>query len=68
MIQKHCWDEKDVFFYSVDLNLLPRKQETGFVRHSGMPRDYDCLIQRIGVSSALWPCGPTLPHLSKPKG
>jgi putative isomerase len=56
-IQKHCWDEKDGFFYSVDLNLLPHKQETSFVRHSGMPRDYDCLIQRLGVWSgfmAMW--------------
>ncbi len=24
-IQKHCWDERDGFFYSVDLNLLPCK-------------------------------------------
>jgi putative isomerase len=22
-IRKHCWDERDGFFYSVDLNLLP---------------------------------------------
>ena len=22
-IQEHCWDERDGFFYNVDLNLLP---------------------------------------------
>lgn len=50
-IQKHCWDERDGFFYSVDLNLLPVKQPDTFERHSGMPRDWDCLIMRIGVWS-----------------
>jgi putative isomerase len=54
-IQKNCWDEKDGFFYSVDLNLLPLKDEKGFVLHSGMPRDWDCLIQRLGVWSGFLP-------------
>ena len=62
-IQKNCWDERDGFFYSVDLNLKPvdNHQDTtlgrSFIIHSGYPRDYDCLIQRIGVWSgflALW--------------
>jgi putative isomerase len=53
--QEHCWDERDGFFYSVDLNLLPVDHQQWL--HQGMPRDYDCLIQRIGVWSgflALW--------------
>ncbi|MEN3323157.1 trehalase family glycosidase [Mariniflexile soesokkakense] len=62
-IQKHCWDERDGFFYSVDLNLTPAKNRLDntlgkdFMIHSGYPRDYDCLIQRIEVWSgflALW--------------
>jgi len=56
-IQKNCWDERDGFFYSVDLNLLPVKEPDTFERHSGMPRDWDCLIMRIGVWSgflAMW--------------
>ena len=62
-IQKNCWDERDGFFYSVDLNLLPitnrpRPFAGGeIVLHSGHPRDYDCLIQRLGVWSgfmAMW--------------
>jgi putative isomerase len=61
-IQRHCWDERDGFFYSVDLNLLPFEArpfsgDPRLILHSGYPRDYDCLIQRLGVWSgflALW--------------
>ncbi len=56
-IQEHCWDERDGFYYSVDLNLrstaLQPDSSLGrtFNIHAGYPRDYDCLIQRIEV----WP-------------
>jgi putative isomerase len=56
-IQKNCWDERDGFFYSVDLNLRPvanvedNTLGRSFIIHSGYPRDYDCLIQRIEVWS-----------------
>jgi len=62
-VQEHCWDERDGFFYSVDLNLRPVTNATDhslgkeFVIHAGYPRDYNCLIQRIEVWSgflALW--------------
>ncbi|MBN2214012.1 MAG: glycoside hydrolase family 37 [Bacteroidales bacterium] len=62
-IQENCWDERDGFFYSVDLNLRPLTREPDntlgktFIIHSGYPRDYDCLIQRIEVWTgfmALW--------------
>ena len=62
-IQKNCWDERDGFFYSVDLNLRPvtNKLDSSlgkvFAIHAGYPRDYDCLIQRIEVWSgflAMW--------------
>jgi len=60
-IQKNCWDERDGFFYSVDLNLLPLEIKPGhgsdMPLHAGYPPDYDCLIQRIGVWSgflAMW--------------
>lgn len=51
-VLEHCWDERDGFFYSVDLNLLPR--ETNGL-HAGDPRHWDCLIQRIGVWSGFMP-------------
>jgi putative isomerase len=61
-VQKNCWDERDGFFYSVDLNLLPYEGkpfsgDPKILLHSGYPRDYDCLIQRIDVWSgflAMW--------------
>jgi putative isomerase len=54
-VLKHCWDPRDGFFYSVDLNLMPVDHSAWL--HGGQPRDWDCLIQRIGVWSgflALW--------------
>jgi len=60
-VQEHCWDERDGFFYSVDLNLRPLTTVTDhslgkeFVIHAGYPRDYDCLIQRIEVWSGFLP-------------
>ena len=62
-IRQHCWDEKDGMYYSVDLNLLPYTGKAEiifgkpFVLHEGAPRDYPCLIQRLGSWSgfmALW--------------
>ena len=55
-IQEHCWDERDGFFYSVDLNLKPvNTDKWGY--HIGAQRHWECLIQRIGVWSgflAMW--------------
>ena len=63
-VQEHCWDRRDGFYYSVDLNLLPVKapdieglQPGDLYLHVGQPRDYDCLIQRLSVWSgflAMW--------------
>jgi putative isomerase len=72
-IQKYCWDEKDGYFYSVDINLRPVTNEPSiifgqkFILHSGFPRPYDCLIQRIGVWSgflAMW-AGIATPEQAK---
>jgi putative isomerase len=58
-IRKNCWDERDGFYYSVDLDLRPvTHTPTGqmgdhFVLHAGHPRDYDCLIQRLEGWSGL---------------
>ncbi|MGD0342572.1 MAG: trehalase family glycosidase [Bacteroidales bacterium] len=63
-IREYCWDPRDGFFYSVDLNLRPVEKpdidslKTGMLfLHAGQPRTYDCLIQRISVWSgfiAMW--------------
>lgn len=60
-VQEHCWDERDGFFYSVDLNLKPVTNAPDstlgaeFIIHAGYPRDYHCLIQRIEVWSGFLP-------------
>lgn len=63
-VRKHCWDPRDGFYYSVDLNLLPVEkpeieslQPGDLYLHVGQPRTYDCLIQRFSVWSgfmAMW--------------
>ncbi|MBE6739759.1 MAG: glycoside hydrolase family 37 [Ruminococcaceae bacterium] len=50
-----CFDEKDGMYYSADLNLLPVDPDSKL--HSGAPRHWDTLIQRIGCWSgfmAMW--------------
>lgn len=54
-VRENCWDERDGFYYSVDLNLYPI--DLTQVLHQGAPRRWDCLIQRIGVWTgflAMW--------------
>ena len=63
-VQEHCWDPRDGFYYSVDLNLLPIEKPDieGYYPgqlffHVGQPRTYHCLIQRLSVWSgfmAMW--------------
>lgn len=63
-IRQHCWDPRDGFYYSVDLNLRPVEapdinglQPGQLFFHVGQPRTYDCLIQRFSVWSgflAMW--------------
>jgi hypothetical protein len=53
--------QRDGFFSSVDLNLLPYEPrpfsgDSRIMLHAGYPRDYDCLIQRIDV----WSGNPSL--------
>lgn len=54
-VNKYCYDERNGFYYSVDINLLPI--DKGQWLHSGAPRSWSTLIQRIDVWSgflALW--------------
>ena len=54
-IKEHCYDERNGFYYSVDLNLVPIDKDQWL--HSGCPRNWSTLIQRIDVWSgfmAMW--------------
>ncbi len=63
-VREHCWDNRDGFYYSVDLNLKPIEkpdidglQQGDLFLHVGQPREYDCLIQRFSIWSgfmAMW--------------
>lgn len=54
-IGENLWDERNGFFYSADLNLRPIDKNDE--RHSGCPRNYSFLLQKIDVWSgfmAMW--------------
>ena len=54
-VREHCYDEKDGMYYSVDINLYP--VDSSIQLHSGAPRHWECLIQRLGSWSgflAMW--------------
>ena len=62
-VREHCWDNWLGFYYSADLNLLPRdhfrKHAAPIYReiHAGEPRTWNSLPMRIGVWSgfmAMW--------------
>ncbi|MBQ0102381.1 MAG: glycoside hydrolase family 37 [Firmicutes bacterium] len=55
VIRDKCWDERDGFYYSVDLNLTPVDPDRWL--HSGAPRHWNTLLMRVDVWSgflALW--------------
>ena len=52
-IQEHCYDERDGFFYNVDLAI--RSNENITELHKNMPASWSCLIQRIGVWAGFMP-------------
>ena len=52
-IQEHCWDERDGCFYSADVLLLPINPNIRL--HSGCPRHWSTIIQRIDVWSNFMP-------------
>lgn len=58
-INTHCYDEKDGMYYSCDINLRPIDPNVKL--HSGMPRHYSTLIQRLGVWSCFLPLWAGIP-------
>lgn len=54
-VREHCYDERNGFHYSMDINLLPIDKNSPL--HSGALRYWNTLIQRIDVWSgfmAMW--------------
>ncbi len=58
-INEHCYDEKDGMYYSCDINLRPI--DSNVLLHSGAPRHYSTLIQRLGCWSSFLPLWAGIP-------
>lgn len=58
-INTHCYDEKDGMYYSCDINLRPI--DSNVKLHSGAPRHYSTLIQRLGCWSSFLPLWAGIP-------
>ena len=58
-INTHCYDEKDGMYYSCDINLRPI--DPTVLLHSGAPRHYSTLIQRLGTWSSFLPLWAGIP-------
>ena len=58
-INRHCYDEKDGMYYSCDINLRPIDKNV--ILHSGSPRHYSTLLQRLGCWSSFLPLWAGIP-------
>ena len=64
-INEHCYDEKDGMYYSCDINLRPI--DNSVLLHSGAPRHYSTLIQRLGCWSSFLPLWAGIPTKEQAK-
>ncbi len=62
-IQRCCYDERNGFYYSVDIDLLPVDPNQWL--HSGAPRHWDTLMRRIDVWSGFLPLWAGIPDESQ---
>lgn len=60
-----CYDEKDGMYYSCDINLRPI--DNTVLLHSGAPRHYSTLIQRLGCWSSFLPLWAGIPTQEQAK-
>lgn len=54
-VNRQLWDERNGFYYSADINLMPI--DTNQFLHRNMPRHWHCVLQKIDVWSgfmAMW--------------
>lgn len=52
-VNRHCWDERDGTYYSVDFALRPIDENDWL--HQGAPRDWPCLLLRVDNWSSFLP-------------
>lgn len=66
-IQKHCWDPRDHFYYTVDVQCVDRRRELIPSVKPGMETSWQCLPLRIQTFTGFLPlwCGLATPVQAK---
>jgi putative isomerase len=66
-IQKYCWDERDQFYYTVDVQCVDRRKELIPNVKPGMAMSWHCLPLRLQVFTGFLPlwCGLATPDQAK---
>jgi putative isomerase len=66
-IQKYCWDSRDQFFYTVDVQCVDRRRELIPNVKPGMDMSWHCLPLRIQTFTGFLPlwCGLAMPDQAK---
>jgi putative isomerase len=66
-IQKYCWDQRDLFYYTVDVQCVDRRRE--LIRHvkPGMDMSWQCLPLRVQTFTGFLPlwCALATPDQAK---
>jgi putative isomerase len=62
-IQKYCWDQRDQFYYTVDVQCVDRRRELIPNIKPGMPMSWHCLPLRVQTFTGFLPlwCGLATP-------
>jgi putative isomerase len=66
-IEKYCWDQRDQFYYTVDVQCVDRRKELIPTVKPGMATSWQCLPLRIQTFTGFLPlwCGLSTPEQAK---
>jgi putative isomerase len=66
-IQKYCWDQRDQFYYTVDVQCIDRRKELIHGVKPGMDMSWHCLPLRVQTFTGFLPlwCGLATPDQAK---
>jgi putative isomerase len=66
-IQKYCWDQRDQFYYTVDVQCVDRRKELIPTVRPGMDMSWPCLPLRVQTFTGFLPlwCGLATPEQAK---
>jgi len=66
-IQKYCWDPRDRYYYTVDVQCVDRRRELISHVKAGMDMSWQCLLLRVQTFTGFLPlwCGLATPDQAK---